>query len=214
MSIKNQIIAPAITTEVVCDYLSAEFGHDLALWRDGRTQVIPTNAVFENDESPIARCQCPGILNIDRSLLESAQDDDHADLSKLIQRTCANGDVTCWQDEIINAMERSMSEHDTMTFAFISRHEPTTSQIAMARDEGIELLHVGDTDAFTVSPAFVFMHGEHRQVTFDGVVVHPAAALRLAGDFLVGVFENANRAEPNEKPRFEAQALHLFDLRD
>jgi hypothetical protein len=50
---------------------------------------------------------------------------------------------------------------------------------------------------------------------FEGaVVVHPAAALRLAGCFIIGIFENANRAPAGEKPQFEAKALYLFDLRD
>jgi hypothetical protein len=35
----------------------------------------------------------------------------------------------------------------------------------------------------------------YEQGAFDGVVVvHPAAAMNLAGQFLVGVFENINRA--------------------
>lgn len=97
-----------------------------------------------------------------------------------------------------------------MKFAFISRHMPTDGQIAMAADQGIELVHVGDADAFTVSPSFVAAHG-----AFDGVVVvHPAAALRLAPSFLVGVFENANRAPVGEKPQFEAVSFHIFNLCD
>lgn len=100
-------------------------------------------------------------------------------------------------------------------FAFISRHEPTENQIAMAADHGIELIHVGDGDAFSMSPSFVVEAGNRLDVTFEGaVVVHPAAALRLARCFIIGVFENANRAPAGEKPQFEAKALHLFDLRD
>ena len=97
-----------------------------------------------------------------------------------------------------------------MKFAFISRHAPTIEQIALATDQGITMIHVGDTDAFTVTPAFVYDAG-----AFEGViVVHPAAALRLCSEFLVGVFENANRAAPGEPVKFSALALHLFDLRD
>ena len=60
-------------------------------------------------------------------------------------------------------------------FAFISRHEPTAEQIKLAQLNGIELTHIGDADAFTVSACFVDNAG-----SFDGVVVvHPAAALRL-----------------------------------
>jgi hypothetical protein len=104
------------------------------------------------------------------------------------------------------AKETTMSER----FAFISRHQPTDGQVALAAGQEIEMVPVGDHDAFKVSPSFVDNAG-----AFDGViVVHPAAALRLAGSFVVGVFENANRAPVGEKPQFEAVALHLYDLRD
>lgn len=93
-----------------------------------------------------------------------------------------------------------------MDFAFISRHEALPSQHALAAEQGIVLHHVGDADAFTVTPEWVAEQGR-----FDGVVVvHPAAALRLANVYLVGVFQNANRAPVGEKPRFEAEALHVF----
>lgn len=97
-----------------------------------------------------------------------------------------------------------------MEFAFISRHEPNASQHAMAAEQGHTLTHIGDHDAFTVGAGFVHEHG-----TFEGVVVvHPAAALRLAPQFVVGVFENSNRSPVGEPPRFEATAFYLFDLRD
>lgn len=95
-------------------------------------------------------------------------------------------------------------------YAFISRHEPTAAQRRLAADQGIELVSIGDRDAFGVSPSEIDDAG-----AFSGViVVHPAAALRLAGAFLVGVFENANRAPEGELPQFEAKALHIYDLRD
>lgn len=95
-------------------------------------------------------------------------------------------------------------------FAFISRHSPTAGQIKMAAAQGIELVHVGDHDAFTLNAGFV-----HDKGAFEGVVVvHPAAALRLAPQFLVGVFENANRAPVGAPPQFEAINFHIFDLRD
>ena len=97
-----------------------------------------------------------------------------------------------------------------MEFAFISRHQPTAEQHALAAERGDTLTHIGDADAFTVSAGFVHHHGP-----FEGVVVvHPAAALRLARDgFVVGVFENANRAPVGEPPQFEAVAFRVFDLR-
>jgi hypothetical protein len=102
-----------------------------------------------------------------------------------------------------------------MNFAFITRHVPTAEQVALASEQGITLHIVGDTDAFTVSNSFVHEAGNRLNVIFEGViVVHPAAALRLCDEFLVGVFENANRAPEGEKPQFSALALHVYDMRE
>jgi hypothetical protein len=96
-----------------------------------------------------------------------------------------------------------------MRFAVISRHEPNSCQHELASEQGITLHHIGDTDAFTVTPEWVAEHGEFQGV----VVVHPAAAMRLAPTFVVGVFANANRAPLGEKPQFEAVAFHVYDLK-
>lgn len=97
-----------------------------------------------------------------------------------------------------------------MKFAFISRHQPTKEQLSLAEEEGISIVPIGDTDAFTVGPEFVDQVG-----AFDGViVVHPAAALRLCSSFVIGIFENGNRAPEGERPQFFAKELHLYDLRD
>ena len=80
----------------------------------------------------------------------------------------------------------------------------------LAAEQGFELVHIGDHDAFTVGPEFV-----HGAGAFEAVAVeHPAAALRLAPDFFVGVFQNANRAPVGQPPQFEAVALHVFNLMD
>ena len=102
-----------------------------------------------------------------------------------------------------------------MNFAFISRHSPTPEQMELAKAEGIELIPVGDFDAFTVSPSFVVESGNRIDQVFEGaVVVHPAAALRLAGSLLIGVFENATRPCPEGKPAFFAKSFHIFYMRD
>lgn len=96
-----------------------------------------------------------------------------------------------------------------MKFAFLSRHAPIEGQLLLAKKKGIELVPIGDADAFTVDSQYVDDFGK-----FDGViVVHPAAALRLSIDFIIGVFENSQRSLPGEKPTFEAEALHLYDHR-
>lgn len=99
-------------------------------------------------------------------------------------------------------------------FAFISRHAPTAEQAVLAIEQGIALYPIGDADAFTVDNGFVHEAAARLNITFEGVVVvHPAAALRLAPEFLVGVFENANRVEPGQPPQFVARSFHVFDLR-
>lgn len=120
----------------------------------------------------------------------------------------ANGD---------GAQTRAWMPHEedkNMYFAFISRHTPTPEQIALADAQGIQLLHVGDTDAFNVGAWFVDDASIANNVQFEGVVVvHPAAAMRLCGNFLVGVFENGSRAGLDNKPQFYAKAFHVYDMR-
>jgi len=95
-------------------------------------------------------------------------------------------------------------------FAFISRHEPTAEQHALADGMGISLQSIGDADAFTVTPAFVDDAGD-----FEGVVVvHPAAAMQLCDRFVVGVFRNENRAAVGQPPQFLATELVVWDMRD
>lgn len=93
-------------------------------------------------------------------------------------------------------------------YAFVSRHIPTPEQHYLAAAQDIELVHIGDHDAFTIGPNVIDEAG-----AFEGVVVvHPAAALRLAPLFIIGVFENGNRPGFGEKPQFVAVSLHLYDL--
>ena len=109
-------------------------------------------------------------------------------------------------DELILLNQPEVEEEVEMKkFAFISRHAATPEQIKMAAEQGIEVIPVGDFDAFTVTAQQV---GD-----FDGVcVVHPAAALRLAREFAVAVFENGQRSEDGGKLTFFAKSLHVYDL--
>jgi hypothetical protein len=92
-------------------------------------------------------------------------------------------------------------------FAFVTRHAPTPEQIELAAAQNIELVPVGDVDAFgDLSELQLTLQNG----CFVGVVVvHPWLALALAPDYTIGVFENANRAAEGEKPSFYAKALHL-----
>jgi uncharacterized protein (DUF1684 family) len=93
-----------------------------------------------------------------------------------------------------------------LKYAFVSRHTPTAAQISLAADQNIELITIGDRDAFTVTADEI---NSNELGPFDGVVVvHPAAALRLMSAFDIGLFENASRAVEGEKPSFER--FHIY----
>ena len=93
-------------------------------------------------------------------------------------------------------------------FAFISRHQPTPSQIELASKMGIELVPVGDRDGFKISPD-EFVEGDFRGV----VVVHAMAAMRcLKKGLAVGIFNNVNRAPEGAKPTFETTELVIERL--
>ena len=96
-----------------------------------------------------------------------------------------------------------------LKFAFISRHQPTPEQYKLAADAGVNLVHIGDRDAFSVDYSEIASHPE---APFYGVVVvHPAAAMRLAHRYSIGVFENANRAAPGEPVKFTAVGFHVYE---
>lgn len=95
-----------------------------------------------------------------------------------------------------------------MRFAFLSRHQPTQEQIDLATERGIELIHLGDVDAFSWS----LSDAERiKDMDIDGVIcVHPVLALKaFNAGFDVGVFENGNRAPEGEKPQFFAKSLWI-----
>lgn len=58
-------------------------------------------------------------------------------------------------------------------FAFVSRHVPTYAQIEVAKRKGVELVHVGDRDAWNTDWLSFERDGYH-----GIIVVHPWSALR------------------------------------
>lgn len=102
--------------------------------------------------------------------------------------------------------------------AFVSRHAPTAEQYALAEKAGMELIHVGDCNAFSME--------EVRKITkgYEYIAVaHVASAmLLLAGDnysnniddrtHVICVFENENRAPEGEKPQFFTRRMHTYVL--
>lgn len=106
----------------------------------------------------------------------------------------------------------------TMRMAFVSRHEPTTEQVALAEKDGYQLVHVGDLDAFSHNLpdqlTKLIAEGNYQAVA----CVHPVIAIRVL-EFGTGyahpcvrvaVFENGQRAEAGGKPTFFARAMHVF----
>lgn len=87
----------------LADYLSADFGHDLAIWRDGSVEIIASNTVYRNEDAPVARAQCPGINNIDGSLFMYPDD---TDLASAIHARCQNSDVERSMDDLINELDK------------------------------------------------------------------------------------------------------------
>lgn len=92
-------------------------------------------------------------------------------------------------------------------FAFVSRHEPTPEQHALAAEQGIRLVYVGDRDAFAFEPQVL------RSIKCVGVVVvHPLIAVRaISARMAVGVFENGNRAEIGQPPQFFPKRLVVVE---
>ena len=89
-------------------------------------------------------------------------------------------------------------------FLFISRHEPNAKQVELAQEQGIELISVGDLDAF--SPDLqdqIDLHILSHKA--KGVVaVHPLVAVNAKEMGLrFGSFRNVNRAPVGEKPQFD-----------
>ena len=92
-------------------------------------------------------------------------------------------------------------------FAFVSRHAPTKEQIALANQAEIELVHVGDRDAFGTIP-------ETSDPQYQGIVgVHPMTIIQaLKNGKMVGVFENISRPGLDGKPQFTVGRLVVVTL--
>lgn len=111
-----------ITESVLADYLTAEYGHDLAVCQDGSCQIIESSLRWHsNQNAPVAMVKCPGIGNLDSTTfsnqfadrdesgiyLEIATGRVIGDLSDLINETCRNGDVSDFIDDLIDQLEES-----------------------------------------------------------------------------------------------------------
>lgn len=87
-------------------------------------------------------------------------------------------------------------------YAFVSRHVPTYSQIEVAKQKGVEIVHVGDRDAWNTDWTQFEKDGFH-----GIIVVHPWSALQAYNQTTldVGVFNNVKR----ETGEFETTELYV-----
>lgn len=96
-------------------------------------------------------------------------------------------------------------------FAFVSRHEPTPDQIRVAEEQGVELIHKGDVNAF--GPGDPIVPWEISLDSVQGIIaVHPLVAVRAyALGMKIGSFENLSRPGPDGKPQFSCGRLVVID---
>lgn len=111
---------------------------------------------------------------------------------------------------------RKMESGQMERFAFISRHAPTPDQIRVAGEQGIEVIHVGDTDAFgpgdPILPPGV-RWGDTPKTDYQGIIaVHPLIAVRsYALGKKIGSFQNISRPGVDGKPQFTCGRLVVID---
>lgn len=108
----------------LAEYLTAEFGKDLAVFEDGSVEIIESSLAWKQG-GPIARVQCPGIGNLDSTVfsdgfsrrgestgeyyeIESSRR--IGSLKDLIEYSCQYGDVSSFYDELIKRLEDSFRE--------------------------------------------------------------------------------------------------------
>lgn len=115
-----------ITEQVLADYLTAEFGHDLAIWNDGSYEIIESNLRWKSIcNIPAVRIECPGIGNLDSELFSNqyAYRDPETGLyfeietgrqigylKDLINETCLIGDVSNMIDNLVDKCKEAYIE--------------------------------------------------------------------------------------------------------
>lgn len=110
-------------------------------------------------------------------------------------------------------------------FLFISRHVPSQKQLELAAAQGVELIYVGDLDAFAPDlaqqiEALDRLHcpdreedGEIITGAYGVVAVHPLVAVTAVKmSYQFGTFRNVNRAPVGEKPEFDTDLFVLVKL--
>jgi hypothetical protein len=99
-----------------------------------------------------------------------------------------------------------------MKAVFISRHALSESQHTLLAKAGFVGEDMQDFDAFAseaeLKQLVQILHDADAKMV---ITVHQLLALRLSSEFLVGTFNNVNRAKIGEKPDFETTQLVIVD---
>jgi hypothetical protein len=119
-----EILTDVLTYDHLADYLIAEFGHDFAVWPNGRAEVIESNIVFHPQDAPVARIQCPGIENLERSdfttdfahwdetvgaYIEDGTGRIIGDFEAVIRECCRDRTITGYMDDFRQDITESIS---------------------------------------------------------------------------------------------------------
>lgn len=118
-----------ITTEILADYLTADFGQDLVIWEDNSHATIDSSSVFWHKAKlqTLCRVKCPGINNLDSTMFSedyAARDingtyfeidtgREIGDLASMICWTCHEGDVSAFMEDLIVKCENSFCTEQT-----------------------------------------------------------------------------------------------------
>jgi hypothetical protein len=112
----------SVTTDMISDFLCAEYGSRLAVFEDGSHQIVDAGSVPAGEF--IAIVKCPGIGNLDSSMFAegyaSLGDDgiyrriddgtEIGDLADLIGESCREGDVTGFIEDLERQIETSAAD--------------------------------------------------------------------------------------------------------
>lgn len=110
-----------VTSEMLADYLTADFGYFFAVKEDGSHYLID-GSVSHRSMEYIAAVKCPGMENLDSTVFsdgfaESGTDGIYrgegfeGDLEALIRFTCEHGDVTAFVEDLETALRDAALEN-------------------------------------------------------------------------------------------------------
>lgn len=120
------------TAEDLADYLTAEWGEDLAVNHDGSTYLIEHSTTEHDDDAPAVRVRCPGLDSADETwwtedFVERNEDGEYVtiapqddvgrvvgDMADVITESCHEGHVVDYLDELAETVAEALREQSAM----------------------------------------------------------------------------------------------------